>query len=64
MYKALKVLEKNKDKDSTSFSKSVEKLIRYFSKKFPEDFGVEKSLNDFALQNLQEDPSSDFKHLT
>ena len=64
MYKALRVLEKNKDKESTCYSKSVEKLIRYFSKKFPEDFGIEKSLNDFALQNFQEDPSSDFKQLT
>ena len=52
MYKALRVLEKNKDKESTCFSKSIEKLIRYFSKKFPEDFGIEKSLNDFALQNF------------
>ena len=48
IYKALRVLERNKAQDSPHFSKSIEKLIRYFAKKFPENCGVEGSLSDLS----------------
>ena len=35
VYKALRVLERNKSKDTPIFSRSIEKLIRYFGKAFP-----------------------------
>ena len=35
VYKALRVLERNKSKDTPIFSRAIEKLIRYFSKAFP-----------------------------
>ena len=40
IYKALRVLERNKSSDTPFFSKSIEKLIRYFSKKFPDHCGL------------------------
>lgn len=55
MYKALHVLERNKNKETTVFSRCMDKLMRYFSKKFPEDFGLDGNLNDLALSKGHRD---------
>ena len=59
MYKALHVLERNKNKDSMIFSRSMDKLMRYFSKKFPQDFGLDGNLNDIALSKDLRDRSGE-----
>ena len=46
VYKALRVLERNKSKDTPTFSRAIEKLIRFFSKTFPSNCGIEGNLND------------------
>ena len=53
VYKALRVLERNKSKDTNTpnFSKAIEKLIRYFSKAFPENCGLEGNLNDLNMSS-------------
>lgn len=48
MYKALRVLEKNKDKETPFFSKPIEKLIRHLQKKIPSEYGIPMSLVEFA----------------
>ena len=57
MYKALHVLERNKNKETMVFSRAMDKLMRYFSKKFPEDFGLDGNLNDLALAKDLRDQS-------
>ena len=52
IYKALRVLERNKSQDSPYFSKSIERLIRYFAKKFPENCGLEESPSEYALSSI------------
>ena len=39
----MRVLERNKSPETPYFSKSIEKLIRYFSKKFPDNCGLQNS---------------------
>ena len=53
VYKALRVLERNKTKDSPTVSRAIEKLIRYFSKNFPANCGVEGNLNDLVQSSHQ-----------
>ena len=53
IYKALRVLERNKSSDTPFFSKSIEKLVRYFTKKFPENCGVEGNLSEFMQSACQ-----------
>ena len=61
-YKALRVLERNKTAETPSFSKPIEKLIRFFSKKFPENLGLDTNLSELAAvsnskrNNLAQDP--------
>ena len=52
IYKALRVLERNKSQDSPYFSKSIERLIRYFAKKFPENCGLEENPSEYALSSI------------
>jgi len=52
IYKALRVLERNKSQDSPYFSKSIERLIRYFAKKFPENCGLEESPSEYSLSSI------------
>lgn len=52
IYKALRVLERNKSHDSPYFSKSIERLIRYLAKKFPENCGLEESPSEYSLSTL------------
>lgn len=49
IYKGLRVLERNKSNETPFFSRSMEKLIRFFSKKFPENCGLEGNLSELAL---------------
>jgi hypothetical protein len=49
IYKGLRVLERNKKSDTPMYSRSMEKLIRFFSKKFPENCGLEGNLSDLVL---------------
>ena len=49
IYKALRVLERNKAPETPYFSKSLEKLIRYFSKKFPDNCGPRNSINNRSI---------------
>ena len=60
VYKALRVLERNKSKDTPNFSKAIEKLIRYFSKAFPENCGIEGNLNDLNLSSHGQSTASNF----
>lgn len=60
VYKALRVLERNKSKDTPTFSRAIEKLIRYFSKAFPENCGVEGNLNDLNLSSQGVSTASNF----
>lgn len=48
IYKALRVLERNKSSDTPFFSRAIEKLIRYFTKKFPANCGLEGNLSELA----------------
>ena len=57
IFKALKVLEKNKDKDTPFVSKSIDKLMRFFQKKFPQEYNIDKNLNDLAMESKQENIS-------
>jgi hypothetical protein len=52
IYKALRVLERNRSQDSPYFSKSIERLIRYFAKKFPGSCGLEENPSEYALSSL------------
>jgi len=49
VYKALRVLEREKNTETPFFSRSIEKLIRFFSKKFPESLGLDGKLSELAL---------------
>lgn len=60
VYKALRVLERNKSKDTPIFSRAIEKLIRYFSKAFPENFGIEGNLNDLNVSSHGQSTASNF----
>lgn len=51
IYKALQVLEKQKVNETPDLSKSLDKLMRYFRKKFPEDLNLDKSLLDLSRSN-------------
>jgi hypothetical protein len=46
------VLERNKSQDSPYFSKSIERLIRYLAKKFPENCGLEESPSEYSLSSI------------
>ena len=48
IYKALRVLEKSKSNETPYFSRSIEKLIRFFTKKLPDNWGIEGTLTDLA----------------
>jgi hypothetical protein len=48
VYKALRVLEREKHIETPFFSKSIEKLIRFFSRKFPDQLGLEGKLSELA----------------
>ena len=55
IFKALRVLEKNKSAKTPFFSKSIEKLVRFLSRKFPENLGLEGNLSEIAhFQNLSQ----------
>ena len=60
IYKGLRVLERNKQPDTPFFSRSIEKLIRFFSKKFPENCGLDGSLSElaYALRHQQKSEGS------
>lgn len=60
VYKALRVLERNKSKDSPTFSRAIEKLIRYFSKAFPQNCGIEGNLNDLNMSSNGQSTASNF----
>jgi len=60
VYKALRVLERNKSKDTPTFSRAIEKLIRYFSKAFPENCGIEGNLNDLNVSSHGLSTASNF----
>ena len=60
VYKALRVLERNKSKDTPIFSRAIEKLIRYFSKAFPENCGIEGNLNDLNVSSHGQSTASNF----
>jgi len=45
IYKALRVLERNKSIDTPFFSKSMDKLIRFFTKQYP------KQIEESALES-------------
>lgn len=60
VYKALRVLERNKSKETPNFSKAIEKLIRYFSKAFPENCGLEGNLNDLNMSSHGQSTASNF----
>ena len=60
VYKAMRVLERNKRKDTPTFSRAIEKLIRYFSKAFPENCGVEGNLNDLNMSSHGQSTASNF----
>ena len=47
IYKALRVLERNKLPETPFFSKSIEKLVRYFTMKLPDSCGVEGNLSEY-----------------
>ena len=47
-YKALRVLERNKTAESPSFSKPIEKLIKFLGKNFPADLGINSNLSELA----------------
>ena len=60
VYKALRVLERNKSKDTPTFSRAIEKLIRYFSKAFPQNCGIEGNLNDLNMSSHGQSTASNF----
>ena len=60
VYKALRVLERNKSKDTPIFSRAIEKLIRYLSKAFPENCGIEGNLNDLNVSSHGQSTASNF----
>ena len=66
VYKALRVLETNKQKETPYVSKSLDKMIRYFSKSLPEEIGSDKTLNDIAFEKKDQpytDKLSDLESL-
>lgn len=60
VYKALRVLERNKNKETPTFSRAIEKLIRYFSKAFPQNCGIEGNLNDLNISSHGVSTASNF----
>lgn len=52
VYKALRVLERNKSSETLFFSKSIEKLIKFFYKKFPESLGFKLDSQRSSLVDL------------
>jgi hypothetical protein len=50
-YKALRVLEREKNIETPFFSKSMEKLVRFLGRKFPEHLGLDGKLSDLAAQS-------------
>ena len=60
VYKAMRVLERNKSKDTPTFSRAIEKLIRYFSKAYPQNCGIEGNLNDLNVSSHGISTASNF----
>ena len=60
VYKALRVLERNKSKDTPTFSRAIDKLIRYISKAFPENCGLEGNLKDLNASSHGQSTASNF----
>lgn len=56
----MRVLERNKNKETPTFSRAIEKLIRYFSKSFPENCGVEGNLKNLNMSSHGQSTASNF----